>query len=263
MKSCNFKPQVAKVHWFYHKALKSARVLMLLVNYIKDLYSTSKTRIVSGPTVLSSVAMNRGIKQGDSMSPFLFNIVLDTCLRKLEGGVQLSESLRLSHIAFADDVVLLAPWMDLLQGIFNTYTESLSNIGQDIHPGKCQSFEVVVEQVNTNRTSGGGEKKILVKGSGGLTHGATSIPALSGDKLYKYLGIQVGVNKNKERKALYESCITDLSRMIKNLSAAPLKPTQRLQILKVHCLPKFDHRLALLPINKGLLERMDKMVRRK
>ena len=81
---------------------------MLLVNYIKDLYSTSKTRIVSGPTVLSSVAMNRGIKQGDSMSPFLFNIVLDTCLRKLEGGVQLSESLRLSHIAFADDVVLLA-----------------------------------------------------------------------------------------------------------------------------------------------------------
>ena len=157
MKSCNFKPQVAKVHWFYHKALKSARVLMLLVNYIKDLYSTSKTRIVSGPTVLSSVAMNRGIKQGDSMSPFLFNIVLDTCLRKLEGSVQLSESLRLSHIAFADDVVLLAPWMDLLQGIFNTYTKSLSNIGQDIHPGKCQSFEVVVEQVNTNRTCGGGD----------------------------------------------------------------------------------------------------------
>ena len=50
--------------------------------------------------------------------------------------------------------------------------------------------------------------------------------------------------------------------MLKNLSTVPLKPTQRLQILKVHCLPKFDHRLALSPINKGLLERMDKMVRR-
>ena len=50
--------------------------------------------------------------------------------------------------------------------------------------------------------------------------------------------------------------------MLQNLSAAPLKPTQRLQILKVHCLPKFDHRLALSPVNKGLLERMDKLVRR-
>ena len=115
--------------------------------------------------------------------------------------------------------------MDLLQGIFDTYADSLSNIGLDIHPDKCQSFKVVVERVNTNRASGGGEKKILVRSSGGLTHGAASIPALSGDKLYKYLGIQVGVNKNKERKALYESCKTDLYRMLKNLSAALLKPT--------------------------------------
>ena len=123
-------------HGAIYQALKSAGVPMLLVNYIKDLYSTSKTRIVSGPTVSSPVAVNRGVKQGDPMSPFLFNLVLDTCLGKLEGGVQLSETLKLSHIAFADDVVLLAPRMDLLQGIFNTYTESLSNIGLDIHPCK-------------------------------------------------------------------------------------------------------------------------------
>ena len=73
-------------HGSIYQALKSAGVLMLLVNYIKDLYSTSKTRIVSGPTVSSLVAMNRGIKLGEPMSPFLFNIVLDTCFRKLEGG---------------------------------------------------------------------------------------------------------------------------------------------------------------------------------
>ena len=123
-------------HGAIYQALKSAGVPMLLVNYIKDLYSTSKTRIVSGPTASSTVAVNRGVKQGDPMSPFLFNFVLDTCLGKLEGGVQLSETLKLSHIAFADDVVLLAPRMDLLQGIFNTYTKSLSNIGLDIHPCK-------------------------------------------------------------------------------------------------------------------------------
>ena len=50
--------------------------------------------------------------------------------------------------------------------------------------------------------------------------------------------------------------------MLRNLSAAPLKPPQRMQILKVHLLPKLDHRLALSAINKGLLRRLDRMVRR-
>ena len=249
-------------HGAIYQALTSAGVPRMLVEYIRDLYSSSTTRIISVPKVSSPVAVNRGVKQDDPMSPFLFNLVQDTCLDKLGGDVQLKENLKLLHIAFADDVVLLAPRMDLLQGIFNTYTKPLSNIGLDIHPRKCQSFEVVVERVNTNRRSGGGDKKILCKSTGGLMHGVLEIPALSGDKLYKYLGIQVGVNKNKERKALYESCTSDLSKMLQNLSAAPLKPTQRLQILKVHCLPKFDHRLALSPVNKGLLERMDKLVRR-
>ena len=54
----------------------------------------------------------------------------------------------------------------------------------------------------------------------------------------------------------------ELSTMLRNLSSAPLKPPQRMQILKVHLLPKLDHRLALSAINKGLLRRLDRLVRR-
>ena len=35
-----------------------------------------------------------------------------------------------------------------------------------------------------------------------------------------------------------------------------------MHILKVHLLPKLDHRLALSAINKGLLRRLDRLVRR-
>ena len=84
------------------------------------------------------------VKQSDPMSPFLFNLVLYTCLRKLEGGVRLTDALRLNHIAFAKDVVLIASQMDELQSIFDCYTGALKKIGLEIHPGKCQSFEVLV-----------------------------------------------------------------------------------------------------------------------
>ena len=73
--------------------------------------------------------MARGVKQGDPLSPFLFNFVLDTCLRKLEGSVRLIDALRFNHIAFADDVVLIASKMDERQCIFDSYTGAVEKWG--------------------------------------------------------------------------------------------------------------------------------------
>ena len=175
------------------------------------------------------------------MSPFLFNLILDTCPRKLEGGVRLTDALRLNHIAFADDVVLM-------------------QIGLEIHPGKCQSFEVLVR--SSLRLSGGGHKTVHPNTKSGLKHKGTEILALFAEKLYKYLGIKVGVDRNRERSQLYEDCTSELSTMLRNLLSAPLRPPQRMQILKVHRLPKLDHRLALSAVNKGLLRHLDRLVRR-
>ena len=120
------------------------------------------------------------------MSPFLFNLILDTCPRKLEGGVRLTDALRLNHIAFAEDIVLM-------------------QIGLDIHPGKCQSFEVLVSS-SLRLSGGGGHKTVHTNAKSGLKHKGTEILALFAEKLYKYLGIKVGVDRNRERKQLYEDC---------------------------------------------------------
>ena len=200
-------------HGAITQALRSSGVPEILVGYIQDLYSTTTTRIIAGSKVSSPVSVARGVKHGDPMSPFLFNLVLDTCLRKLEGGVRLTNALRLNHIAFADDVVLIAPQMDELQGIFDIYTSALEQICLEIHPGKCQSFKVLVR--NSLRVSGGGgHKTVHTNARAGLQHKGTEIPALSSEKHYKYLGVKVGVDRNRERKQLYEDCIKELSSML-------------------------------------------------
>ena len=108
---------------------------------------------------IESCVCGMGVKQSDPMSPFLFNLVLYTCLRKLEGGVRLTDGLRLNQIAFTNNVVLIASQMDELQSIFNCYTGALEQIGLEIHPGKCQSLEVLVR--NSLRLSGGGGNKTV------------------------------------------------------------------------------------------------------
>jgi hypothetical protein len=54
--------------------------------------------------------MRRGVRQGDPLSGLLFNYVMDAVLSRLdpEMGVKLSPSIILNHLAFADDVALIA-----------------------------------------------------------------------------------------------------------------------------------------------------------
>ena len=78
-------------------------------------------------------------------------------------------------------------------------------IGLEIHPGKCQSFEVLVRS-SLRLSGGGGHKTVHTNTKSGLKHKGTEILALFAEKLYKYLGIKVGVDRNRERKQLYEDC---------------------------------------------------------
>ncbi|NXI48621.1 PO21 protein, partial [Galbula dea] len=81
-------------------------IISLINNMYENIYTTISTK--EGET--EPIKMQVGVKQGDPMSPLLFNLALDPLLCKLEEcGYGLKQGKNtITAMAFADDLVLLS-----------------------------------------------------------------------------------------------------------------------------------------------------------
>ena len=132
------------------KALESAGAPANAVNYIRNLYTYSNTQISVNDSVSEPLSVKRGVKQGDPLSCFLFNMVVDQCLRKLDTSleVKLAGELSVNHSAYPNDVVLLAesPWN--LNRLVQQYILELCRVGLEFNAAKCATVNIVFLSAN-------------------------------------------------------------------------------------------------------------------
>ena len=87
--------------------------------------------------------IERGTKQGDPLSPKLFNAVLQHAMGKLieewEGlglGLRIDGARRLTNLRFADDVLLMASSAAELQQMLQGLASAAARVGLELHYGK-------------------------------------------------------------------------------------------------------------------------------
>lgn len=81
-----------------------------LMTYIMSSLQGNRTTIRLGGHNTKEISFNRGVKQGDPISPILFNIVMDEFIETSNArghGGTIYGNTKVATLAFADDVVLL------------------------------------------------------------------------------------------------------------------------------------------------------------
>ncbi|CAK9796152.1 Retrovirus-related Pol polyprotein from type-2 retrotransposable element R2DM [Anthophora quadrimaculata] len=98
-----------------------------MVNYIMDTYERSTTTLMCDDWESDQIKPACGVRQGDPLSPLIFNMVIDRLLKRLtpEVGVNIG---RLSYNAliYADDIILVASTPMGLQTTIDTTADFLA-----------------------------------------------------------------------------------------------------------------------------------------
>lgn len=154
------------------ETLLSQEVPLDYIKVLKNIYDNSTSRVkleTTGPPI----QISKGVRQGDPLSPTIFIAVLETIIGKLKWekvGININGRY-LSHLRFADDIVLLSESTNQLQAMINTLHEESRKVGLEINLTKTN--------IMTNHT----ERPIYLENS-----------PLTYVNAYIYLGKQVSFN---------------------------------------------------------------------
>lgn len=213
-----------------HRTLEAIGCPREFVSYVKDIYSDVRTTM-QFEDVERETVVGKGVLQGDPLSGPIFMAVFECAIRSLDPhvGFRTSEQCTVRAIAYADDIVLAASTRAGLQRNLDRFEEGLRPVGLTLNHEKSFTLSLVPS---------GKEKKVKVVTSSPFSVSNGSIDPRGVDDVWKYLGLSF------EGKQV-ESFTGKLPVGLERISNAPLKPQQRLILLKEHVVPGLLHRLVL------------------
>jgi len=233
-------------HKAIHSTLEELGLPREFRNYIKNLYDNARTVLQTSESELSEIHIGRGVRQGDPLSPLLFNLVVDRALGVLSEDVGYRMGGRvIGALGYADDIVLLSSTKVGLQENLNRLHEAFLQNGLSINSKKTGVLSVVAS---------GRDKKVKIDMEPTFTVGGAVIPQRSPTEIWTYLGCMFQGAKECMN-------IPPLARSIELLTKAPLKPQQRLRLLRDGLLPRYYYRWVVGAVTSKTLRGVDVQIR--
>jgi hypothetical protein len=123
-----------KAYDFMRNILIEFRAPMKLVRLIKMCLNETYSKVRTDMHLSDSFPIQNGLKQGDALSPLLFNFALEYSIRKVQEnqvGLKLNGALHL--LAYADDVNLLGDNKDTIKKNMEALIDARKEVGLEIN----------------------------------------------------------------------------------------------------------------------------------
>ena len=105
-----------------------------LIKIVSNIFFNQEARITNNKLLSRSFRLNRGVRQGDPLSPILFALSIEPLLARLSSSKYRVNDILDNNQAFADDTTILVVNSSHLEEIENTVTtyEKASNAKQTL-----------------------------------------------------------------------------------------------------------------------------------
>lgn len=146
-------------HQAVRKALGKQQIEAVYIQVLQEMYSDQTARI-STCEKSRSFEIKRGVKQGDPISPALFNAVVEQVMRKLQPkwrakgyGISLQTGQRetLTNLRFADTILLIGMSLKQVSEMLTDIAKATGEVGLGLHMGKAKLLSNGIGRMTTSR----------------------------------------------------------------------------------------------------------------
>jgi len=247
----DLKKAFDSINWdFLRSAMTGLGFPNLFISWVMECVTSPSYSIQINGSLCGFFSGQRGLRQGDPLSPFLFVICLEYLSRLLKAKTVDSDfnfhpkcgQLKISHLAFADDIMLMARGDPTSVNILMRCLKDFAACS-GLHVNDLKSCLFTAGIVNPDLD--------IIAGHCGFPTG--SLP-------FRYLGIPLAADKLKVMH--YSSLIEKISASISAWSSSSLSFAGRTELIRATLQGIDSFWLAILPIPATVIDKVTSLCRK-
>ncbi|KRY44798.1 Retrovirus-related Pol polyprotein from type-2 retrotransposable element R2DM [Trichinella britovi] len=179
------------------------------------------------------ITIRNGVRQGDPLSPLLFSLFIDEIIGRLQacGPAYDFHGEKICILAFADDLTLVADNAAGMKILLKAACDFLEESGMSLNAEKCRTL-CISRSPRSRKTFVNPAAKFNI--SDWKTGISSEIPSLCATDTFRFLG------HTFDGEGKIHIDMEEIRSMLKSVRSAPLKPEQKVALIRSHLLPRLQ-----------------------